>query len=237
MVGGLGFAPSANIGDGIAIFEAVHGSAPKYAGKDVINPTAMILSAVMLLRHLGLFETATRVEGALLRTLEHGHTTRDVAGETGIPTSRFTEEIVANLDRVEPSAGFRSHAPVSVPASPRLPRPTVPSDRAVVGADVFVEWVGDAETLGQAMEAAAEGTMYGLKMVSNRGTKVYPDTGAMTAWVDHWRCRFVAQGGEPDDAALLALLARVGTTHRWMHVEKLQSFDGVAGFTKAQGED
>jgi hypothetical protein len=86
------------------------------------------------------------------------------------------------------------------------------------------------------MEAAAEGTMYRLKIVSNRGTKVYPDTGAMTAWVDHWRCRFVAQGGEPDDAALLALLARVGTTHRWMHVEKLQSFDGVAGFTKAQGK-
>jgi isocitrate dehydrogenase len=115
LVGGLGFAPSANIGDGIAIFEAVHGSAPKYAGKDVINPTAMILSAVMLLRHLGLFETATRVEGALLRTLEHGHTTRDVAGETGIPTSRFTEEIVANLDRVEPSAVSRSHAPSRSP--------------------------------------------------------------------------------------------------------------------------
>ena len=237
LVGGLGFAPSANIGDGVAIFEAVHGSAPKYAGKDVINPTAMILSAVMLLRHLGLFETAAQVEGALLRTLGQGHATRDVAGDTGISTSRFTEEIVANLGRVEAATPPRAYAPVVVPASPRLPQPTVPAHRTVVGADVFVEWAGDAETLGRAMEAAAEGSAYRLKMVSNRGTMVYPDTGALTAWVDHWRCRFVAADGEPDDAALLALLARVGTEHRWMHVEKLQAFDGVAGFTKAQGED
>jgi len=237
LVGGLGFAPSANIGDGVAIFEAVHGSAPKHAGKDVINPTAMILSAVMMLRHLGLFDTAVRVEGALLSTLEQGHTTRDVAGEAGIPTSRFTEEIVANLGRVGDRPSGRAYQPVAVPASPRLPRPTVPAERAVVGADVFVEWAGDAETIGRAMEAAAEGTAYALKMVSNRGTKVYPDMGAMTAWVDHWRCRFVAHDGEPDDAALLALLGRIGAGHRWMHVEKLQAFDGAPGFTRAQGED
>ena len=60
LIGGLGFAPSANIGNEVAIFEAVHGSAPKYAGKDVINPTAMILSAVLMLRYLGLFERGRR---------------------------------------------------------------------------------------------------------------------------------------------------------------------------------
>ena len=239
LVGGLGFAPSANIGSEVAIFEAVHGSAPRYAGKDVINPTAMLLSAVMLLRHVGLFDHGARVERALLRTLEQGHATRDVAGADGIPTSRFTEEIVANLRRgsADDLPGTRTHEPVKVPASPRLPRPTVPASRAVVGADVFVEWTGDAETLGRAMEGVAGGTAYTLKMVSNRGTKVYPDTGAMTAWVDHWRCRFVARDGEPDDAALLALLARIGADHRWMHVEKLQVFDGEPGFTRAQGED
>lgn len=237
LVGGLGFAPSANIGDGVAIFEAVHGSAPKHAGKDVINPTAMILSAVMLLRHLGLFEVAGRVEGALLRTLEQGHTTRDVAGEAGISTTSFTDEIVANLGRPDGESSGRAYAPMTVPASPRLPQPTKPASRAVVGADIFVEWAGDAETLGQAMEAIASGTAYRLKMLSNRGTKVYPDIGAETAWVDHWRCRFVADGDEPNDAALLDLLSRVGTDHRWMHVEKLQEFDGIPAFSKAQGED
>lgn len=235
LVGGLGFAPSANIGDGVAIFEAVHGSAPKYAGKNVINPTAMILSAVMMLRHLALFETAARIEEALRLTLAQGHATRDVAGDDGMTTSQFTDEIVANLPAAAEATG-RPYQPVTVPASPRIPEPTVPKTRQIVGADVFVEWAGDAETIGRAMERAAEGTPYRLKMISNRGTKVYPDTGAMTAWVDHWRCRFVTTS-EPDDAALFALLGRIGAGHRWNHVEKLQEFDGEPGFTKAQGED
>jgi isocitrate dehydrogenase len=238
LVGGLGFAPSANIGDGVAIFEAVHGSAPKYAGKDVINPTAMILSAVMLLRHVGAFDQAARVEGAILRTLADGVTTRDVAGDDGgVATTAFTDAVIANLDRVDP-AGERTYAPVKVPASPLLPEPTVPASRADIGADVFVEWAGDAETLGRAMEAAAEGTPFRLKMISNRGTKVYPPTGALTACVDQWRCRFVGRdGGEAAAADVLALLARVGATHRWMHVERLMTIDGEPGYTRAQGED
>jgi isocitrate dehydrogenase len=76
-------------------------------------------------------------------------------------------------------------------------------------------------------------------MISNRGTKVYPPTGAITDCVDHWRCRFVLRdpSGELSDAALLALLQRVAAEHRWMHLEKLQEFDGALGFTMAQGED
>ena len=80
LIGGLGFAPSANIGNEVAIFEAVHGSAPKYAGKDVINPTAVILSAVLMLRYLGLFEEASAIEHAVFVTLESGTLTGDVVG-------------------------------------------------------------------------------------------------------------------------------------------------------------
>mgnify|MGYP003345926052 FL=1 len=72
LVGGLGFASSANYGDGVAIFEAVHGSAPKYAGKNVINPTALVLSAAMMLRYIGELELADEVEDAVLATLEEG---------------------------------------------------------------------------------------------------------------------------------------------------------------------
>src|SRR5205814_9528647 len=81
LVGGLGFAPSANIGADVAIFEAVHGSAPKYAGKNTINPTALIGAAVMMLRHLGHFEQAGAIENALLVTMESGVATRDVVGD------------------------------------------------------------------------------------------------------------------------------------------------------------
>jgi isocitrate dehydrogenase len=238
LVGGLGFAPSGNIGDGVAIFEAVHGSAPKHAGNDVINPTAMILSATMLLRHIGAFPIASRVEGALLRTLEEGVTTRDVAGEAGVGTIAFTDRVIENLDKSGEQPASREYRPVAVPASPLLPQPTVPASRAYVGVDIFVEWGGDAETLGRSVEALAAGTPFTLKMISNRGTKVYPATGAATACVDHWRCRFLGRDGhEPTSADVLALLDRVGQEHRWMHVERLQAFDGEPAFTKAQGED
>ena len=100
LVGGLGFAPSANIGSEVAIFEAVHGSAPKYAGKDVINPTALILSAVLMLRYLGLFAQADAIEHAVLVTLEDGVLTGDVVGYgNGASTTRYTEAIIGNLGR------------------------------------------------------------------------------------------------------------------------------------------
>src|SRR5207244_8496510 len=70
LIGGLGFAPSANLGNEVSIFEAVHGSAPKYAGKNVINPTAVLGSAILMLRHLGEFDAAVKVENALLVTME-----------------------------------------------------------------------------------------------------------------------------------------------------------------------
>ena len=95
LVGGLGFAPGANIGQDVAIFEAVHGSAPKYAGKDSINPTAVLGSAIMMLRHLGELDTAATVENALLLTLEQGKLTRDAVapGAPSLGTRAFTQAI------------------------------------------------------------------------------------------------------------------------------------------------
>ncbi len=76
-------------------------------------------------------------------------------------------------------------------------------------------------------------------MISNRGTKVYPATGAITDCVDHWRCRFILRDpkGDLDDLAIFGLLQRIASHHRWMHIEKLQEFDKETGFTMAQGED
>ena len=78
-----------------------------------------------------------------------------------------------------------------------------------------------------------------LKMISSRGTKVYPPTGTITDVVDHYRCRFLLRdaSGEATDAQILDLVQRVGSRFRWMHLEKLQEFDGAMGYTKAQGED
>jgi isocitrate dehydrogenase len=240
LVGGLGFAPSANIGSDVAIFEAVHGSAPKYAGKNVINPTALILSAVMMLRHLGEFEAAATVEGALLSTLEQGKTTRDIAGDEGgaLSTTAFTEAVIENFGRKPAGWKERHYKPLRLPSVSAAPDFVREPARRVVGVDIFVESGLGSDELGRSIEEAVAGTRFALKAISNRGTRVYPPTGAMTDCIDQWFCRFtVGNGAEPSDEEVVELVQRVGARHRWMHVEKLQEFHGEEAFTKAQGED
>ncbi|MCS7022828.1 MAG: NADP-dependent isocitrate dehydrogenase [Gemmataceae bacterium] len=243
LVGGLGFAPSANIGTEVAIFEAVHGSAPKYAGKNVINPTAVIGSAVLMLRHLGEFEAAQKIENALLVTWEEGQCkTGDVVGyDSGkaCSTTQFTEAVIANLGRTPRSVQPRTYRPLRLPQLPPDPVTVRPQSRRFIGADIFIESGDLPAVIGPALEALAASSPLKLKMISNRGTQVYPDKGTLIDCVDHYRCRFVLREGtaELSDAQLLDLLQRIAQKYRWMHVEKLQEFDGQPGYTKAQGED
>jgi len=96
LVGGLGLAAGANIGEDKAVFEAVHGSAPDIAGKNLANPTALIFSSVMMLRHMGLLAEASKIENAVLKTLSNQSTrTKDLGGDLG--TKELTQAIIANL--------------------------------------------------------------------------------------------------------------------------------------------
>jgi isocitrate dehydrogenase len=240
LVGGLGFAPSANIGNEVAIFEAVHGSAPKYAGKDVINPTALILTAVMMLRHLGEFEAASAIEHAVLVTLESGVRTGDIVGyDKGTPTSAYTDAIVRNLGRRSERWQVREYRPQVLPEVDARPDFVRPAKRRVVGIDLFVESALPAEELGRSMEELVAGTAFTLKMISCRGTQVYPATGAITDIVDASYCRLMLDEPTDDVAndAVAELLRRVSARHRWGHIEKLQEFDGEPGFTRSQGEN
>lgn len=133
----------------------------------------------------------------------------------------------------------RSHKPIKMPQLPADPVSVRPKQRRVLGADIFVETHLLPDALGPILEALAEGNALKLKMVSNRGTQVYPAKGAITDCVDQYRCRFVLRdaAGEMNEATLIDLLGKVTGSFRWMHVEKLQEFDGQPGYTKAQGED
>ena len=239
LVGGLGFAPSANLGNGIAIFEAVHGSAPKYAGKDVINPTAVLLSGVMMLKHLGEFEAANDIEHAVLTTLLDGNLTGDVVGyDKGVGTTAYAQKVISNLGKRAEGWAVRSAKPIVMPNVSRdqVFRPATSKD--VVGSDIFVESALPPAQLGPSLESISEGSTLRLKMISNRGTKVYPDGNPNIDCVSHHRCRFISRTGEPvafDDA--LALARRINETHEVCHVERLLRIDGSDGFTKAQGED
>ncbi|WP_237216588.1 NADP-dependent isocitrate dehydrogenase [Falsiroseomonas oryziterrae] len=240
LVGGLGVAPSANLGDACAMFEAVHGSAPQIAGKGLANPTALLLSAVMMLRHIGDFATARKVEHALYVTLEEG---KDLTGDIaapgqGVGTQAFTDRVIANLGRESAAVPAREYRPITLQRWPAITWYKAAATRELVGVDVFVESERDPRAIGITLAAAAEGSAFTLKMISSRGTQVWPEQGGNTFLVDHFRARFLFREPPKGDAVaeITDLLNRIGRQHRWMHLEKLQRFDGADAFSKAQGE-
>ena len=240
LVGGLGIAPGANLGKHASIFEAVHGTAPDIAGKDMANPTATLLSAVMMLRHLEMFDVADRVEASIALTLEKGPRTGDICGD--LPpsgTREFTDAVIANLGSEPEGWVKRTHKPLRLPDVTSDAVTVVPNSRRTMGVDIFLESSMSPKELGESLERHAEGTALRLKIISNRGTVVYPLTGAPTDCIDHWRCRFLgrADGVDLTDAEIFELLGKVTSEHTFMQVEKLYEFDGDRAYTLAQGEN
>ena len=239
LVGGLGLAPSANLGTRMAMFEAVHGSAPDIAGQGRANPTALLLAALMMLRHGGAFAVADKIEHALFVTLEEGFDlTADLARPRGLApasTAAFTDRVIGNLGQRSPACPQTRRAPLELPLS--APAPRQPQVRGDAGLDVFIEWVGLPGDLAACLKAAATGLPFDLQMISNRGLKVWPGQVPEADLVDHWRCRFSTLSPEGVSATDTGrLLEAVQTFARWCHVERLQVIDGAPGFTVAQGQ-
>lgn len=239
LIGGLGFAPSANIGKHAAMFEAVHGSAPDIAGKNMANPTAVILAGVMMLRHIGELEAADQIQQSILYTLEQGIYTIDVKKEGHVTTSEFTKAIINNLGKKPSKWVTRETKQMRLPEiAPDID--FVKADqRRCVGADIFVDSPLPSQEVGTELDKICEDTNLKLKMISNRGTKVYPDMGAYTDCIDHWRCRFVVRDGstQATHQDILGLTQKISDTFEWMHIEKLWEFDGERSYSLAQGED
>ncbi len=237
LTGGLGFAPSANIGNDAAIFEAVHGSAPDIAGKNIANPTAIVLSAAMMLRHIGEGAAAHDIEQAVLVTLESGVRSGDMPG-TGkaASTTEFADAIIANLGRESNTAAAADFRAVRLPP-PSTEVETVPvTTRRVAGVDVFIESALMPDQLGAALSEVCNGTTVQLQMIGNRGNTVYPSSGRAVTLVDQYRCRFMKKNRHDTliNSEILALLTRIGEEHTWMHVEKLQQFNGDDAFSRSQ---
>jgi isocitrate dehydrogenase len=246
--GSVGLAGSANVGDRISMFEAIHGSAPDIAGRDIANPSAMLNAACMMLAHLGLASAAATIQNAWLATLEDGVHTGDIF-RGGVSaelagTRAFADAVIARLGRAP-----RHLQPVHLHGGtmPRTQyvRPMV--RRECCGIDVFVCDVDSTpDALAARLQAAAAGRLQ-LKLVTNRGVKVWPGGFPETFCTDHWRCRFVAAEADLnapnpqyraiDPAivpALLACLHEAGV--EVVKTENLYLFDGERGFTLGQGE-
>ncbi len=244
LVGGLGIAPSANLGDHAAMFEAVHGSAPQIAGKGLANPTALLSAAIMMLRHISVFDVAETIEQALFITLAEGkNLTGDLSPRGhGVGTAAFTAQLISNLGRSS-NLPSRSYKKLELKPWPELTAHTEPGTRELVGIDVFLETDLRAEQLGAELDVIAEDSPFRLAGISNRGVQVYPPTGGQTFLVDHFACRFMLKHPKPltastanGQAEISYLVQRIGAQFAWMHIEKLQRFDGKDAFERPQGE-
>ncbi len=244
IAGSVGLAGSANVGEHAAMFEAIHGSAPRRAGQNLANPSGLLLGGVMLLVHIGQTEVAARIHNAWLRTLEDGIHTYDIFREDiskqKVGTKEFGEAVVQRLGQLP-----QTLKPVSYAAGESIPPGTAavvrtPARKETVGVDLFVNWneAGrDPNVLGERMKAL-EGDRLKLSMISNRGQKVWPDGSAETFCVDHWRCRFLAaDGGAITHAQIAALLSRAAAAGLdFIKTENLCTFDGQPGYSLGQGE-
>jgi len=251
--GSVGIAGSANIGSDVAMFEAIHGSAPDIAGKDVANPSGMLVAATQMLVHMGEAECAETIKNAWLRTIEDGIHTADIhrpkLSNERVGTQGFADAVVARLGE-EP----RQLRPVKYKTTGITVdvAPVEPRTKELVGVDAFLDWNGigggdtadgdtgdrDPDALGWALrDAAPDG--WALKMITNRGVKVFPDGLPETFCTDHWRCRFVpADAGSAIDTGdvvkVLAALHDAG--FEVIKTENLYTFDDEPGYSLGQGE-
>jgi len=241
IAGSVGLAGSANIGSEIAMFEAIHGSAPRRAGQNVANPSGLLLGAVQMLVHIGQGEVGARVHNAWLRTIEDGMHTYDIydpaVSKARVGTAEFADAVIARLGEVPKTLKAASYPSNSERIVVHLSERSR-AQKELVGIDVFIDSRQPVETLAKALEDSA-GPDLELVMITNRGQKVYPGGLPETFCVDHWRCRF--QGNQPDRPvqyeqviALLSRLAAAGLP--FIKTEGLFTFDGEAGFSLGQGQ-
>ncbi len=244
LVGGLGFAPSANIGDHISIFEAVHGTAPDIAGKNMANPTALLLSGIGMIRHLGMMETSAMIENALLYTLESGVHTGDF-GDKNTPslgTIEFADAVIANFGK-EPA-----HNPKPKIAD-KYVTPTLfkleqnammesfgEEEESIVGVDFFIESnLQPNEVADKSIEHTLD--LFKLVTISNRGTQVWPKGSVFTNLVSQYACRFESIGDAPlTQIDILELTKRMMKDFKICSYELLNKWGDKKAYSLAQGQ-
>ncbi|MES1222691.1 MAG: NADP-dependent isocitrate dehydrogenase [Bacteroidota bacterium] len=244
LVGGLGFAPSANIGDHISIFEAVHGTAPDIAGKNIANPTALLLSGISMLRHVGLTGNAGEIENALLYTLESGVHTGDFGDKTkpSVNTTQFADAVISNFGK-KPAIGAKA----IVPNQPGTPTPFKLAQNSmmlsmetgkeeIVGVDLFIESEEQPEAIAHKCQRHA-GVKFKLVNISNRGTQVWPTGSVYTNLVNQYNVRFESLDGSPlNQQDIIGLYVSMSGNFKICSMELLNTWDGKKTYSLAQGQ-
>lgn len=245
VTGSVGLGGSANIGLDFAMFEAVHGSAPDIAGKGIANPSGLLLGAVQMLVHIGQGEVAAKIHNAWLKTIEDGIHTGDIyregASKEKVGTDAFCTAVIERLGQ-EPTTLTKVDYSTVPAGGLKLPplKPRIEQEKKRIGVDIGVNWNGTAEELAKKVNDCLEPEQnMELRMISNRGTKVWPKGNPSTFCADNWRLRFIVidWGVELKTSHVLELMTNMNKANlNFTKSVMLHSFDGEHGFTVAQGE-
>ncbi len=241
IAGSVGLAGSANIGEECAMFEAIHGSAPRRAGQNLANPSGILQGAIMMLNHIGKSEVAEKVQNAWLKTIEDGIHTYDVYKEglskQKVGTKEFAEAIIANLGAKPSHLREVSYSNVGALSLPKYVKKPA-KKKELVGVDLFVHWnhTNPDKLAAKMLEITTSNS--NLSMITNRGIKVWPEGFSETFCTDHWRCRFKTKEGAKMEKEDIILLLNNALNHEIdvIKTENLYEFDGKAAFSLGQGQ-
>ncbi len=249
IAGSVGLAGSANIGVNYAMFEAIHGSAPRRAGQNLANPSGLLNGAIQMLVHIGQPDVAEKVHNAWLRTIEDGIHTYDIyregVSQQKVGTREFAEAVAARIGQ-EPEklapVRYNPNAKVADNNIYKVERKPLEA-KTLVGVDIFVHWPGtDPNEIHAKLASIIDNDQLAITMISNRGTKVWPGGNPETFCTDHWRVRCKARSGTEQVipvshrqlADVFVRLADAGFD--FIKSENLYMFGDQPGFTRSQGE-
>lgn len=248
VAGSVGLGGSANIGEGFAMFEAIHGSAPDIAGKGIANPSGLLQGACSMMVHLQQPLVAEKIQNAWLKTLEDGIHTGDIQNETNttklVGTQEFADAVIERLGQMPTHFAPVKLNPDIKPISVKTVLPTA-KEKTLVGVDLFVDWDANPrnpDVIGKLLEDLCPSNLK-LKMITNRGVKVYPGGLPETFCTDHWRCRFVhkdyssAGDVEISHQDIIDLMANCMKFNcDVIKTENLYLMDGQRAYSLGQGE-
>jgi isocitrate dehydrogenase len=239
IAGSVGMAGSANIGDQCAMFEAIHGSAPDISGKNIANPSALIHGAIQMLSHIGQNDIAEKIHHAWLFTLEQGLHTADIYKEGQskelMGTIEFADAVIANLGQTPTqlnAPSYKGSKPLKLPVVMHKES----CKKELVGIDIFLQWQdGIPKKLGDKLINYGTSQLE-LKLITNRGVKVWPEGFPETYCVDHWRCRFMSPIMQLDFTEVLNVQSRLHQAgFDVVKTENLYNFNGEPGYAAVHG--
>ncbi len=260
--GSVGLAGSANIGKEFAMFEAIHGSAPDIAGKNIANPTGLIQAAIMMLVHLGQVDVANKIRNALFRTIEDGFHTADIYNNLNskqkLGTEEFALKVIDNLGeepKILPQANFQSAAiqnKTSINQAVKAPENQVSEQKSLIGFDLFIDWQGQFDDLITKINTM-ESEKFEIKMITAKGLVMWPQIDKHNQ--PHYPkgqtiLRFIGKGITGKNSndiintnktitnqdLIEVLIMFVSNQVDFIKYEGLYLFDGKPGYSSGQGE-